>query len=1166
MTMWKKLSGGAALAVLASAAIVQTATAQQTTSAVRGTVMGPGGAPVTNADIRIVHTPTGAAQSTGTNSAGVFDAQGLRVGGPYTITVSAPNLAVATYQNVYLSLGDPLKVDFDLQPLDTVTLEGQGVNEIRMANTGTQTVLGRDSIETVVTTRRDIRDVARRDPLVTLDNVTRSTGPAGGIYIAGSTPRANRITIDGIKSHDDFGINTGGLSTTRGPISIEAIEQMTIQPVPFDVSEGDFTGGAINLVLRGGTNEFHGSIFGNYQNEGYAGERLDSIARPIKVKLENSGGFLAGPIIPDTLFFAASLEYFDSLDANGFNGPIDLGFAGAPINGLSGGLPRLTSADLAGVVATYNSYAVSQDQTYSGRYPTVTPTTDQKRSLRLDWNVSDQHRAQASYRHAESSLFKPAGSATTISPIENWYVQSELEDNYALQLNSAWNDHFSTEARIAYRSYIRGQDPIQGQNYSLSIVCMDPTAQGGSTSTGCTTNVPSWNMGPDVSRHANKLKTENLSTELLGTYSLGTHLFKAGVQTKTIDIFNVFVQRARGSYYFDSQADFASGKVNRLLYTNHPSGDPTRAAAVFDYTVASLFAQDSWDVTEDLTFNIGARWDKYTLDAKPALNTNFVNRYGFDNTRTYDGLDVLMPRISARWNATDDLTISAGVGLFSGGIPDVFISNSFSNTGALTYDIDLQRSTTSGTGYVDAISNTAVATSIGDALMTVNKATYGYGVPAIANTLFVPTSSAARTASTNSLAPNFEMPSDWKANLSIDYALPDDWMLGFDFVASRSKESIALRDIRSRLLTINGQQQFSPDGRIRYDGLNIAASTRATLGLPTSSITEFSAAVGNGQDLQAYNPGKESWSETTALSIAKTFDFGLDFSLAYVHQDAKSYGMLSEFGTTAGGFYGEQMTKEDPNGPTYGIPTNRIKDQWKLTASYEMELVEGFKSRFTFFGERRSGRPFNFTMSDAATTTSSARGPVFGVNHNTSLLYVPNMASPDTPGGLKFTSPIINPNTGAPTVVFFDSAATRDAFAAVVNRYNLPVNAIVPKNFGINPDVESLDFQFAQEIPSFIEGHKLTATMDVKNLLNFLNNEWGLVKEYTDSRGGASQRVVAASCADASGAALGNTTAACPAYRYSLFNSTGAGAIGSNQPTVDPSSRWYVQFGLKYSF
>lgn len=1167
----KKLWGGAALAAFSLAAMAPPAIAQQTTAAVRGAISSANG-PVANATVTVTHVPTGQVTTTSSNGAGVFDVRGLRVGGPYKVSVRAPNYTPQDLDGVYLSLGDASGLNVVLEPeVAAVVVTATRAPQTRLADPGTRTTMGREEIASVVTTRRDIRDLTRRDPLVTIDNVTRGTGPAGGIYIAGSTPRLNRITIDGVKSADDFGLNTGGLSTTRGPISIEAIEQLTVQAVPFDVSEGDFTGGAVNIVLRGGENDFHGSVFDNYQNDGLVGKRYNNAQQPLTVHLENYGGFLSGPLWKDRAFFAVAGEYYDSLDPNAFGGPTDLGYT-STINGLAGSAgPKLTTADLAPVLAAYNTYAVSAAQNFGG-FPRITPTTDIKRSIRTDFNITNNQRLQATFRHAESSLYKAAGGGTLISPVSNWYVQGELEDNYGLQLNSRWTKAFSTEARVSYRSYVRHQEPPQGQQFSLTQVCMEATASGDpftcqntNTDNRSGANVtpngePIFNVGPDQFRQANLLKTQNLSTDFVGTYALERHLLKAGFQSKDIDIYNLFVTQGRGVFYFDSVADFNAGKASRLQFNNNPSGNLNDAAADFAYGQRSLFVQDSWDVTDALTLNYGVRYDYYESSDKPALNTRFQTRYGFTNQTTYDGLDVVMPRLSFKYEPAERFSLSGGVGIFSGGLPDVFLSNSFGNTGVLAYAVDLQRL---GDGtFRDGGSNAVIDPVLANQLLTINKSTYGRGVPLAANVLLNPNTAAGRTATTNSLAPNFEMPSDYKANLSAKWEVGDGWNLGFDFVGTRSDVSLAFRDIRARRLTINGVQQYTPDGRIRYDGLNITSANRTTAGLPVSTDADL-INLGGSTDLQAFNPGTKSWSNTYAFSVGKTFEkHGLDMNLAYVHQDAENFGALSEFSTTAGGFYNDQFSSYDPNTSVSGIASNRIKDQFKATIGWEHQFVGDLKSRFTLFGEVRSGRPFSFLM------TESGRGPVFGVNRQDQLLYVPDINNPAAGNALKFVSPTANALTGAPVTVFFADQATLDGFKTVVNRFGLPVNAITGKGSGENPEIHQLDFQYSQELPTFFQDHKMLFTVDVKNVLNLINENWGLVREFGDSRGGTGNRVVTVQCADpTTGAAVANTSAACGAYRYSAFNS-GSGTVGevNGRGNIDTSSRWYVQLGLKYQF
>jgi hypothetical protein len=292
--------------------------AQETTSAIRGTVVTEAGAPVGNASITVVHTPSNTRSVTGTNAQGVFDTRGLRVGGPYTITVSAPGFGERTQENVFLTLGETTRLSFDLfsQVAELVVTAAPGED-----STGVRRVLDETAIESVVSVTRDIRDLARRSALV-----TQNTRGDGGISIAGSNPRNNRITIDGAQAQDDFGLNTGGTPTRRGPISLDAVEQFTVDAVPVDVENGDFSGGALDVVLKSGENDFSGSLFLNYLNDGMVGRSIRGNDIASQVSQSNWGAFLSGPIWQDRLFFAASYEIYETSDVTS-TGPEGAGFA-----------------------------------------------------------------------------------------------------------------------------------------------------------------------------------------------------------------------------------------------------------------------------------------------------------------------------------------------------------------------------------------------------------------------------------------------------------------------------------------------------------------------------------------------------------------------------------------------------------------------------------------------------------------------------------------------------------------------------------------------------------------------------------------------------------------------------------------------------------------------
>mgnify|MGYP001459607660 FL=1 len=105
---------------------------------------------------------------------------------------------------------------------------------------------------------------------------------ADDVQCAGSSPRFNSLTVDGVRLNDGFGLNSNGYPTERMPFSYDAIEQVAVELAPFDVQYGGFSACNINAVTKGGTNEFHGGFFYDYTDDNFRGDSLDgdSVAVP----------------------------------------------------------------------------------------------------------------------------------------------------------------------------------------------------------------------------------------------------------------------------------------------------------------------------------------------------------------------------------------------------------------------------------------------------------------------------------------------------------------------------------------------------------------------------------------------------------------------------------------------------------------------------------------------------------------------------------------------------------------------------------------------------------------------------------------------------------------------------------------------------------------------
>ncbi|MDP1630702.1 MAG: TonB-dependent receptor [Caulobacter sp.] len=1136
MNLISRLAGGTALVALALASSTAVY-AQETTSAVRGTITGDGGIPVAGATVTVVHMPSGTRSTTVTESNGTFDARGLRVGGPYEITVQASDFETRKVTGVFLTLADTARVDVDLNSVGTVEALTITASSKSDGETGPKTVLDRDAIEAVVSVNRDIRDLARRDILVT-QNIRND----GGISIAGSNPRTNRITIDGVAAQDPYGLETGGLPTSRGPISLDAVDQFSIAAVPTDVSNGSFTGGAMNIVLRSGGNDFHGSLFLNYLNDGLVGRHLGTARVSQSISQKNYGAFLSGPIWRDKAFFALSYETYETFD-NTLYGPSGAGFANAFANGLS-------QATIDQIVNTYNTgYASAFDL---GTIARTAPVIDKKYSAKLDWNITDRQRLSVSYRRAESGFTSRTDlGSTTASLNSHWYDSTYLDEATTIELNSDWTDRLSTTVRATYRDWVKGQMPKSGQNYSDVTVCSAPTADAAptnSTITTCASGFSSVRFGPDLNRHANQLDIQEAVFAGTATYSMGDHLFKVGYQGSKKEVFNVFVPNSRGTYYFDSIADFAAGRASSLTYNNSVTGNAFDAAANFNYWQHSVFAQDSLDVTSDVTVTAGFRYDWIKMDDVPNENPNFVARNGFSNTKTLDGLGIIMPRVSATWRVSDALKVNAGFGLFSGGQPEVLFATPFYNNGYQTASTTIRRCITAASnctganGYLEASTSSsvtpgftaAVGSAALDALNTVS--TFGYQIPTLVRNFqegtLVGTPGINPTNEVIALSPTFQLPAEWKVYVSGAWEVYDGWRLDMQYVATQAKDAVTFIDVRAKPLIVNGVRALTPDGRLRYDGLSMTALQRTAQGVSSTN-------PGDNRDLIATNTD-EGKSFTAGFMLSKAFDFGLDVGVGYARQNIDESNAGLRFGTTGSSLYDRVPAGLDPAIDAVGTGLEEIQDRYKLELGYRKNFFGDNETRITLFGERTSGRPYGFVMSDA----TSGRSPVFGVNRSYQLLYVPDIAGDTNTTDLQIGN------------VFFSDAANRDRFLGYVKTFGL-AQGVNEKYSKRNKDLSRLDLQVSQEFPTLIDGHKLKLQFDVRNVLNLIDSDWGKVSEYFD--GNVLTRV---SCVDATGANLNAAVngAICPAYKYSSV------ASSINKSTNTSQSLWTMQISLRYEF
>ncbi len=1083
---------GVALAALAVPAFVLPAAvqAQETTSAIRGAVVNEQSKPIAGATVTIIHTPSGTRMVQTSGSNGEFNATGLRLGGPYSITVQAPGFDAATDTLDGLTAGTPQRVEVMLASAGrTITVTAARTRSAITIASGAATILTARDIAGVANVGRDIRNLAARDPMVNIDPTN-----GGAISIAGSNNRFNRFTVDGVAFGDPFGLEAGGLVSTRGPVPLDAIGEFSVEVAPVDIRQGFFQGGAINTQLKSGSNRFTFLAGAYYNSDKLRGDNARGVIRTGAFESQIYTAQFTGPIIKDRLFFAVTYERTRDVVPAAIS-PGTLGITDAQISEIGTIAQNRFGFDTGGVATSIGE-------------------KDDKVVAKFDLNIADGHRAAFTYMYNEGTVLAGqtgVGELNATNPtfalLSNNYNQGAINHFGIFELNDQWSDNFSTQARVSYADYVRLQVPFSDRGFGQFQTCLAPTSSAPPLT--CPAGTRRLQFGPDVSRQANELASQSLNFEFTATLKMNNHTVKAIVERRTQDINNLFAQRVSGAYYFDSIADLNGRTANELDIAVPLRGGIDTVRALFANNSWSFGMQDTIDLGENFSLIAGFRYDMFDTQDEPFFNDAFLGRYGFPNNKTLNGRSLFQPRLGFNWKPTDRLQLRGSAGLFGGGNPNVWISNNYSNPGPTLGRAQVRRNA-DGTFTVAGISGLTPAQVASIGAGALNNVTNGSNIPVdLVNAIRAGGTAASPT---NSLDPNYRIPSTWRLSGSVDYLadlgfLGDEWRLGLDVVWSRQRDAATWTDLRSVPLGT------LPDGRIRYQVLPGQGTTTNTDILLTNVDDGF------------------SWNVVTRFD--KRWSNGFRLGGSYTFQRARD----ANSGTSSVAFsnYVNAAAGIDPNNAAYGISSYQRDDAYRLMASYDFNMFGDNNTRIELFFNSQAGQRFSYTMADQA--SGSNRSAVFGVTgtNNRYLMYVPNVSSA----------------TADPRVVYatgFDFAGFQNVVQnSELNRYQ---GGIAPKNIGKTPRYNRLDLAFRQEVP-FVFGGKIELSADIENFLNLLNKDWGTIRQVAFPGYGT---LVNVTC----------STPACTAYQFA--NRSGTTVTAPVQGVNLNGSLWALRLGARVKF
>ena len=988
---------------------------QELTSDLSGTVSTQDGA-VSGAQVEITYMPTNTTVTKITSSSGRYNAGGLRPGGPYTISVSAPGL-ISQSETTSLVVGDTQRLSFNLVQIGTVEDLVVTGSRITVDRDGFTTVIDAETVANTPSVTRDLKDILRLNPFVTLDD---EEDGEESISIGGAHPRTNDIRVDGVSFNDDFGLNSNGYPSQRSPINFGSIEQIAVKVAPASVEYAQFRGGVIDIITKGGTNEFTGDFAYFDRGDSFMGDELEG--EKVDITKEDTSYELAigGPIIEDELFFY--ITYTESEIAN----PLRYGIQGSGAENILD-----VTADQAGQVRSAIQSLIGIDPFG----PTgATESLQENTSVRLDWNISDNHRLTFNHKDVYGTDLRGSSSGrNTVALYSARYIKSEETTTNSFHLVSDLSDNLISEIYFSNKETMTDQISPAGQN--MPNITIDEAFG------------YEFVAGPDIFRMANDLDTETTFFKAKLTYYQNEHKITAGFENTVYDTYNVFIVDEDGSYEFNSLADLQAGRINSYSAAGTKTGRVEDGAADFEYELQSMYLMDEISLSDQLTLTMGIRYDEYSGDDTPT-NTSFQNTYGFKNGGI-KGTDLFTFRLGADYVIDDLSDINITYGTYSAKLPNVWISNAYTNTGTLYTNYDSNYGNCPTTGLFSDLTFTGSNTKA-DCV-----------IASISNPLNV-------SGKVDFIAPSFEWPESTILNVTYNKSFES----GIDMTLSylKSEEEEALYRIVDTGYPLLGDEptvptERAPDGRPIYNQTQVRGYHAGLYNVCCADREVFTASFSKG-----FREGD------TFITVAYT---------AQDHQnrsDMTSSTSNSNFGKTGAVDYNNRMLG-------------------RSTYETEHSLLATLTSKHYFFGPnasttfslvfaRESGNvkypTFDTYTSRAYQYRERAFGYEFNLNDDSSsLLYIPTASDP---------------------LVCYSSGCSAEGTPAALAReaevlnhlYNVwglsgYAGQIAPRDAGNFPWQSSLDLNIVQEVPGFREDDKFVLTFALENLLNFLDDGKGIV-------------------------------------------------------------------------
>ena len=1092
-------------AALVAVFIGVAAFAQATTSSLAGNIKDENGDPLAGAAVVAVHTPSGTQYAAVANGAGHYVINGMRVGGPYKVTITFLGYQTIEYTDVTLQLAETYNLNAQVMPdneqLQSAVVMASPTSKFAVEKTGAATNINNEQIANLPTVSRSITDVTRLSPY-----------GGNGMSFAGSDGRTANFTVDGANFNNNFGLSSN-LPGGGNPISIDAIEELQVVISPYDVRQTNFIGGGVNAITKSGTNTFKGSAYVYHRNENMRGDAIEgeqiSGART-KDRTTTYGLTFGGPIIKNKLFFFVNYEQSKIPSvANRWQGSSN-GKADA-----NNYISRTTLSDLQKV----SEFVKSKYGYDTGSWTNFPADEDNTKILaRIDWNINNANHLAVRYNHTLNNYWVSPNASSmdggtrmsgarmsqySMSFANSMYSMQNIVDSWSVDLNSRFSEKLSNQFLVTYSKL----DDVRGSNsdeFPFIDILKDDDDDNAQNYMALGYELFTWN---------NAVHNTHINVKDDLTYYAGNHKITGGVNFEYQMADNQYMRNGTGYYRYSSLDDFLNGAAPEIVCLTYGYDGEQKPAARVRFNKLGVYAQDEWNVNEKFKLTAGLRLDGLFFNNDDLMTnkaiydlTYYPQSHNYEETHIDTGKwptskVALSPRVGFNYDVFGDkrLKVRGGTGLFQGRLPLVFFTNMPTNGGLVQYQAQINAKNAAAKGFTMDEFAGGLVTENGKATINAlyNKLiSLGYPSTVSPEDGTVPSSISA-------VDPKFKMPQVWKTSLAVDYAFPTAFPMNI------TAEGIFNKTINA--VCISDWSVKNVGGFARFNG----ADNRPIY--PDDSHTGTKAFV-----LENTNRGY-GWSGNVTFNVRPIES--LSFMAAYTHTVSKEVTGMP--GSAAESAFTYVPTTEGPN--YIKLHNSQYVTPDRVIASLTHHDKSG--NHYSFIYETwRGGYNYSYMLSN----------DMNGDGYSYDALYIP-------------TDQEVSSNQFR-----FASTDDRDRFMAYVHKDNY-----LSKHQGkyaegyslYSPWVHRIDFSYKHDFTVNVAGSKNTLQLgfDIKNLLNLFNSSWG-VSKYLNPALGSDARILTYSYTDGDG--------------YPVFSTPTAvsGDLKTFVPYHALGQCWYASVGIKYFF